>query len=60
MRADTYIIFFCVTKVQSMLQMGPIDNEGTALVFAVRDGHLNVIKYLVEEAKANPEKANEV
>ena len=45
-----------------MLQMGPIDNEGTALVFAVRGGHLNVIKYLLEsKAKASrPENPNVV
>ena len=32
----------------------------TLLHIATEEGHLHVVKYFLEEAKANPEKANEV
>ena len=44
-----------------MLQMGAIENEGTALFFAAKGGHLNVVKYFLEKAKASsPENPNVV
>ena len=39
--------------------MGVIKNVGNALVFAARGGHLNVVTYLLEKAKASrPENPN--
>ena len=32
----------------------------TPLFFAAREGHINVVKYLVREAKANPSQKNQV